>query len=233
MILKYNEAYRYVISAKIIDQLEEFNIQPYYERICRALYNCAKTPSQLKLLWGSVLQSAENKPDNINSSHVIKMWKKLCRDKKYSKICHYEDEIINKVEVSLNKRSKEIRHSQLNKNNEKINDNKFTKMNYYSNNGNLSQSYPSPILNIPTISSNIPMVIPNESIEYKSSLFSYPSPISSKLTISLNDTLQHNHRSTSYNIYKSNVIAVPSNPNITVTGYPIIKVQYPFPSINH
>ncbi|KAG4090998.1 hypothetical protein H8356DRAFT_1295352 [Neocallimastix lanati (nom. inval.)] len=107
------QAYRYLISAKVIDQLEDFEIQPCYERICRSIYSYAKTPTQMKLLWGSILQNAGNRPDCINSSHVTRTWKKLCSDERYSKICHYEDEIITKVEKSIKRGTKSIKRKQL------------------------------------------------------------------------------------------------------------------------
>lgn len=130
----------------------------------------------MKLLWESVLESAGNRPDCINSSHVTKMWKKLCMDKKYAKICHYEDEIMTKVERYLNN-SKERRNRQLNKNinnvscyndiskattqiknvndinistNTIINNNEFVSMNSTSNLPQMA-FYPSPNLNIPIV----------------------------------------------------------------------------------
>ncbi|ORX45735.1 hypothetical protein BCR36DRAFT_107800, partial [Piromyces finnis] len=60
----------------------------------------------MKLLWEAVLKKSNNQPDNINSSHITKIWKELCLDKRYSHICHYEDDIINKVEKSLKYYSK-------------------------------------------------------------------------------------------------------------------------------
>jgi len=170
------QAYRYVISAKVIDQLEEFNIQPCYERICRALYNCAKTQSQMKLLWGSVLQSSGNRPDCINSSHVNKMWKKLCSDKKYFKICHYEEEIMNKIENSLNHHAKDVKHKQLNS---KINS--INAINVADALGTPKSLTPSPIIS--SISSTslfngsvIPSPVQSES-EYTNSSSFYPSPM--------------------------------------------------------
>jgi len=56
----------------------------------------------MKLLWKSVLQKAKNRPDCINSSHVKKAWKELCMDKRYSHICHCEEEIMSNIEKSLN-----------------------------------------------------------------------------------------------------------------------------------
>ncbi|ORX51766.1 hypothetical protein BCR36DRAFT_369679 [Piromyces finnis] len=108
------QAYRYLISAKVIDQLEEFDIQPSYERLCRSLYNYAKTPQQMKLLWGTILKRARSRPDCINSSHVTKIWKELYMDEKYSHICNYEKSIMDKVERSLNRYSKNIKLKQMN-----------------------------------------------------------------------------------------------------------------------
>jgi len=68
----------------------------------------------MKLLWGSLLNKAQNRPDCINSSHVSKAWKELCNDKKYFHICHFEEDIMSKIEESLNKYTKKIRHKQIN-----------------------------------------------------------------------------------------------------------------------
>ncbi|OUM67855.1 hypothetical protein PIROE2DRAFT_4526 [Piromyces sp. E2] len=84
-----------------------------YECLCRSLYNNAKTPQQMKLLWGALLNKAQNRPDYINSSHVSKAWKELCKDKKYFHICHFEDEIMSKIEESLNRYSKKMKHKQI------------------------------------------------------------------------------------------------------------------------
>ncbi|KAG4098852.1 hypothetical protein H8356DRAFT_1424409 [Neocallimastix lanati (nom. inval.)] len=108
------QAYRYLISAKVLDQLEDFEIQPSYERLCRSLNSLAKTTPQIKLLWKTILEKFGNTPDNISSIFVTKVWKELCNDKKYSNICHYEENIINKVEQTLNKYSKNMKLKQLN-----------------------------------------------------------------------------------------------------------------------
>jgi len=50
------QAYRYLICAKVLDQLEEFEIKPSYERLCRSLNNIVKTPVQMKLLWSTILK---------------------------------------------------------------------------------------------------------------------------------------------------------------------------------
>ncbi|ORY44582.1 hypothetical protein LY90DRAFT_671597 [Neocallimastix californiae] len=115
------QAYRYLISAKVLDQLEEFDIQPSYERLCRSLNSYAKTTLQLKLLWKTILNKIGTTPDNISCLFVAKVWKELCNDKRYSNICHYEENIIDRVEKTLNKYSKSIKHKQLNSKSNKIN----------------------------------------------------------------------------------------------------------------
>jgi len=209
----------------VIDQLEEFEIQPCYERICRSLYNCAKTLNQMKLLWGSVLQTAGNRPDCINSSHVNKMWKKLCADKKYDKICHYEDEIMNRVERSLNKHSKDVKQKQLYNKDIKKND-----TNPKSDSYQISY-YPSPGLNIPVIPLNNINTSNNNNDDNTSNSYSnnnnnnnnnntrntnnnaisiylspasatsttsyYPSPIQNESIISINENIPYNISSSS------------------------------------
>ncbi|KAL6621465.1 hypothetical protein U3516DRAFT_811039 [Neocallimastix sp. 'constans'] len=114
--LSQAQAYRYLISAKVLDQLEEFKVQPCYERLCRSLYKVAKKPDQIKLLWSTILRKAGGRPDCINSTHVKDIWKELCQDSKYNHICHYEDDLIEKIEKSITKRSIEKKHKQLNLN---------------------------------------------------------------------------------------------------------------------
>ncbi|KAL6591983.1 hypothetical protein U3516DRAFT_834887 [Neocallimastix sp. 'constans'] len=219
------QAYRYLISAKVIDQLEEFDIQPCYERICRSLYNCAKTPKQMKLLWGSILRTAGNRPDSINSSHVKKMWKQLCADKNYNKICHYEDEIMNKIEKSLNEYSKDSKQRQI----KSIDDN-----NTHSNN------YPSPIMNVPIIPSNNNINTVNEINNYYNTPYTqveYP-----LLTISTQPSQQETYypspiqtSPSSNNIYNKGNNVKPLNittlsvPSVNVIKYPVYEVQLPSP----
>jgi len=110
------QAYRYLICGKVLDQLEEFEIKPSYERLCKSLYNTAKTRDQMKLLWSFVVKRAGSRPDFINSTHISKVWKELCKNKKYSHICHFEETIMAKVEKSLNKHSTEKKQKQLKSN---------------------------------------------------------------------------------------------------------------------
>ncbi|OUM61623.1 hypothetical protein PIROE2DRAFT_12317 [Piromyces sp. E2] len=63
-------AYRYLLCAKVIEKLKEYEIKPSYERL-----------------------------HNIITSNINKYWtEELCMNKQYSHICHYEDNIISKVE---------------------------------------------------------------------------------------------------------------------------------------
>jgi len=108
------QAYRYLICAKVLDQLEEFEIKPSYERLCKALHDAAKNPIQMKLLWSTILMKTKNKPEFINSNYVTKVWNELCKNEKFSHICNYENDIIAKVESSLNKFLREKKRNQLN-----------------------------------------------------------------------------------------------------------------------
>ncbi|ORX41834.1 hypothetical protein BCR36DRAFT_374963 [Piromyces finnis] len=107
------QAYRYLLSAKIIDQLKEFKIQPNYERLCRSLNKYAKTPQQIKLLWRMVLLKINDNVDLITSTLVSRTWNELCKDKKYSHICYYEESIMNKIELTFQEHSKKMIHNQL------------------------------------------------------------------------------------------------------------------------
>jgi len=109
------QAYRYLICAKVIDQLKEFNIQPCYERLCKSLYDAAKTPLQMKLLWSTILKKTNNNPEYVNSTHIAKIWKDICKDEKYAHICNQND-IISKIEKSLSKFENEKKQRQLNLN---------------------------------------------------------------------------------------------------------------------
>ncbi|ORY66906.1 hypothetical protein LY90DRAFT_667834 [Neocallimastix californiae] len=107
------QAYRYLICGKVLNQLEEFEIKPSYERLCKSLYKVAKTPIQMKLLWSTILKKTDNKPEYINSNYISKVWNELCKNEKYYHICHFEDDIMTKVEKSLNHHSSDKKHKQL------------------------------------------------------------------------------------------------------------------------
>eukprot|EP00833_Pecoramyces_ruminatium_P013236 jgi/Orpsp1_1/1187268/evm.model.d7180000056460.1 len=115
-ISHFIEAYRYLMCAKVIDQLEEFEIKPSYESLCKSLYNLAKSPIQMKLLWSTILKETGGRPDYINSTHVNFYWKELCMNKKYSNICQFKDEndIMSKIEKSLNRFAIEKKQKQMN-----------------------------------------------------------------------------------------------------------------------
>ncbi|ORY84536.1 hypothetical protein LY90DRAFT_220823 [Neocallimastix californiae] len=68
------QTYRYLISAKVLDQLEEFEILPCCENLCRFLYNCTETPEQIKLLWRTVINNMGSNPESINVSYVRQIW---------------------------------------------------------------------------------------------------------------------------------------------------------------
>ncbi|OUM64380.1 hypothetical protein PIROE2DRAFT_8852 [Piromyces sp. E2] len=108
------EAYRYLLSAKVLDQLKDFTIQPNYECLCRSLAKYAKTTQQMKLLWSTILLKVNGQLDMITTTYVGKVWKELCYDSRYSHICHFEDDIVNKVDLYFKNRSKQLRKRQIN-----------------------------------------------------------------------------------------------------------------------
>jgi len=240
------QAYRYLISAKVIDQLQEFQIKPCYERICRALYNVAKTPKQMKLLWGSILKSAGNRPDCINSSHIKKMWKKLSEDKKYDKICHFEDEIMNRVENASNKNSSESKNEKDHENETSSETEIKNEISSQTATTNVSQYsyYPSPLLNENVISSSHGefecQYIPLSNLSgFQSQPSYYPSPIPNISTLPLNGSVPYNTFSSSVecshvnllnnitdNQLSSNSNTVSSDPSISFIELQNPPVQY-------
>ncbi|KAL6611093.1 hypothetical protein U3516DRAFT_872267, partial [Neocallimastix sp. 'constans'] len=104
------QAYRYLLCGRVLDQLEEFEIKPSYERLCKALATVAKTPIQMKILWSAILKKTGGRPDCVNSTHVNNIWKEICSNKNYSDICKYEGDIMNKIEKSLSKFENEKKH---------------------------------------------------------------------------------------------------------------------------
>ena len=67
----------------------------------------------MKLLWSTILKKTDNKPEYINSNYISKVWNELCKNEKYYHICHFEDDIMTKVEKSLNQHSSDKKHKQL------------------------------------------------------------------------------------------------------------------------
>ncbi|KAL6591729.1 hypothetical protein U3516DRAFT_570081 [Neocallimastix sp. 'constans'] len=217
------QAYRYLICAKVLDQLKEFEIKPSYERLCRSLYNNAKTSSQMKLLWSTVLIKAGGRPDFINSTHISKIWKELSQNKRYDDICHFEDNIMNKIEKSSNKVSKEKKHKQLHLN--KSNSLNSLNSSNSLNSLNHSKSLNSQITNIPSPTlSESSNLTPNETLNDESSLKdeneSSLTPIINYSSIS-NDDFQTNSTSQIEPIVSSSipifstVSSLPSNPSIS------------------
>jgi len=197
----------------------------------------------MKLLWSTVLIKAGGRPDFINSTHISKIWKELSQNKQYDDICHFEDNIMNKVEKSLNKISKEKKHKQLNLN--KSNSlNSLNSLNH-SNSLNSLNSLNSQISNIS--SSNIPSPTLSESSNLTSNLTSNETlrnessltPISNYSSISNDDDFQTNSisqiepmDSSSIPIF-STISSLPSNPSIScIPSIPSTEPLYYLTSTN-
>jgi hypothetical protein len=194
----------------------------------------------MKLLWSTVLIKAGGRPDFINSTHISKIWKELSQNKQYDDICHFEDNIMNKVEKSLNKISKEKKHKQLNLN----------KSNYLNslnslNHSNSLNSLNSQVSNIP--SSNIPSPTLSESSNLTSNLTSNEilrnesslTPISNYSSISNDDDFQTSSisqielmDSSSIPIF-STISLLPSNPSTScIPSIPSTEPLYYLTSTN-
>ncbi|KAL6628051.1 hypothetical protein U3516DRAFT_658481 [Neocallimastix sp. 'constans'] len=171
------QAYRYLISAKVLDQLKEYDILPNYERLCRTINSITETPQQIKLLWGIIIKRYRNSPDNINSSMITKVWKELCMDKKYSNVCHIESGFSDKIERTLGDYSRRIKSKQLNSKTAKTNQN----VNNIKNNvsPNIPTTIISPIsINDNSIPSPVPTIVsptitvPENTVSYKNNFSS-------------------------------------------------------------
>jgi len=79
----------------------------------------------MKLLWSAILLKVNNRLYLITTTLVGKVWKDVCHDKRYFHICHYEEDIMNKIDV-LKERSKQLRKKQMNNVSVDTNTNKST-----------------------------------------------------------------------------------------------------------
>jgi len=70
----------------------------------------------MKLLWGTILNKINKNVDLITSPLVTKTWDELCKDKKYSNICNFEDSILTKIENKIKNYSKKSKQNQLKSN---------------------------------------------------------------------------------------------------------------------
>ncbi|KAG4084226.1 hypothetical protein H8356DRAFT_1063788 [Neocallimastix lanati (nom. inval.)] len=153
------QAYRYLLCGRVLNQLEEFEIKPSYERLCKALSKVAKTPIQMKLLWSEILKKTGGRPDCINSTHINNIWKELCSNPKYSNFCKNEEDIMKKIEIKLDKLENKKKHKLINRCNN----------NYKNRTTRINNSLPSPeitdsisIVSITTnISNNLYEPLPN------------------------------------------------------------------------
>jgi len=68
----------------------------------------------MKLLWSSILLKVNNRLDLITTTLVGKVWNDIYHDKRYFHICHYEDDIMNKIDIYLKERSKQLKNNQMN-----------------------------------------------------------------------------------------------------------------------
>jgi len=68
----------------------------------------------MKLLWSSILLKVNNRLDLITTTLVGKVWNDICHNKRYFHICHFEEDIINKIDIQIKERSNQLRKKQMN-----------------------------------------------------------------------------------------------------------------------
>ncbi|OUM68798.1 hypothetical protein PIROE2DRAFT_3497, partial [Piromyces sp. E2] len=209
-------AYRYLIAAKVLNQLQEFYIQPCYERLCRSLYNCAKNSKQMKLLWKTILEKIGNRLYLINSSYIIKVWKDLCKEEKYQYIFHTEDEILSKIEKTLNKYSQEKKLKKMMQNVKKENDQSKS----FSNNQKSEEVI---VKNENNIINNIIYSDNNNDIKYENNI--------ANITMSTQNVNNYNYNK-NYNQGKINSNNAPPPSNETLIYYSNVNNPCTIKNIN-
>ncbi|OUM64387.1 hypothetical protein PIROE2DRAFT_8860 [Piromyces sp. E2] len=249
---QFVKAYRYLLSAKVSNQLEEFTVQPNYECLCRTLAKYAKTTSQMKLLWSSILKKVNNKLELITTPLVTKVWKELSSNKQYSHICHFEDEIMNKLEkYSVNKQLKRIQMNKStgnssNTSSTSTNVNQCNSISYsYSSVSTPTISYSTPTISYstPTISYSIPPTTSTTSSSstiiysgntYNSVANNYYSPVNSPHFIAQTIIPQNNGTTINHEINTTYIpVSIPLSPNsqcsqISTTDNQIINSTYKY-----
>ncbi|KAG4084218.1 hypothetical protein H8356DRAFT_1088937 [Neocallimastix lanati (nom. inval.)] len=247
------QAYRYLRCGKVLDQLEEFEIKPSYERLCKELSNVAKTPAQMKILWNAIIKKTGGRPDCVNSTHVNNIWKEICSDKKYSNIL-ISKSILQTPSVSNNsiQNIQTISNNSLNGSNSLISNNSIgSNTSSLSSNPNGSISSMSSIIPNTTIS-NIPVIF-NSISNISPPITECSSCISSSLSNNLITTIpvvSNSHFTTSFSsspIYNTSVMPhiltnsyvtsnspisnIPIGPNNSISNVSVIPNSYPNSSI--
>ncbi|OUM64381.1 hypothetical protein PIROE2DRAFT_8853, partial [Piromyces sp. E2] len=185
-----------------------------YECLCRTLAKYAKTTSQMKLLWSSILKKVENKLEFITTPLVIKVWKEISSNKQYSHICHFEDDIMSKFEkFSTNKQLKRIQMNNTNNyNNNSNSDSTYVyQYNSISNSYSYSNTSTSSINTTSNSASNIVVVYPNTNYNISNN---YYSPVNNSYFVTQSIIPQNTTTTMNQQINNSFIpVSMPLSPN--------------------
>jgi len=165
-----------------------------------------------------ILEKSRNQLDNINSTFVKKVWKELCNDKKYSHICHFEDEIMNKIEISLHKYSKNMKLKHMNQCSSHNYNNEDTINHNYNNENTMNQNY------------NNENTINNNYYTSNISCQNYNTPIKYQDNTILNNS---NNNKYVYNIPYENTSSSPFISNNNIKCYPNMHITMTPPLNNY
>ncbi|KAL6612566.1 hypothetical protein U3516DRAFT_664330 [Neocallimastix sp. 'constans'] len=72
-----SNVYRLLDAASVLEYLEDFELKPTHERICRTLKHPSKTREQIRDLWSEVLKQADKDLSLINSVFIFRVWNEM------------------------------------------------------------------------------------------------------------------------------------------------------------
>jgi len=186
----------------------------------------------MKLLWEMILKKTNKNVDLITSSLVTKTWNELCKDKKYSSICNFEDSILTKIENTIKQHSKKSKQNQLKS---------------YNNNNNNTRPNNSYLTSPETTSQSV--IIPSNECVFNGNIIINQYKIEDQKEINENFLLFNNNNNNNFETQINNTLSpyssysslspVSSNssssPIITQNNeinYPLLPIEYPYQNEN-
>jgi len=184
----------------------------------------------MKLLWGMILKKTNKNVDLITSSLVTKTWNELCKDKKYSSICNFEDSILTKIENTIKQHSKKSKQNQLKSYNN--NNNTRTNNSYLTSPENSSQCVIIPS-NECVFNENI--IINQYKIEdqkeINENILLFNSNNNNNFETQINNTLSPYSSYSSLSPVSSNSSSSPISQKNEI-NYPSLSIEYPYQNEN-
>ena len=185
----------------------------------------------MKLLWEMILKKTNKNVDLITSSLVTKTWNELCKDKKYSSICNFEDSILTKIENTIKQHSKKSKQNQLKSYNN--NNNTRTNNSYLTSPENSSQCVIIPS-NECVFNENI--IINQYKIEdqkeINENILLFNSNNNNNFETQINNTLSPYSSYSSLSPVSSNSSSSPIITQNNEINYPLLPIEYPYQNEN-